>query len=300
MNNKNKIYFYIIAVLPMLFWGMSFIWFKIANKYYPPITIVFLRLVIASVIMFAVLKPLGKIQKIKSEDIKLLLIVALCEPFCYFIGESFGLTLVPASMASIIISTIPVFTPIMAFFMLKEKITLTNIIGIVVSFLGIVVMVLKKNLSFSASPLGVCFLFFAVLSALFYTVYVKRLSAKYSAFTIVTYQNIIGMFLFMPLFLIFDFNKIIQIKLNSELVSSLVLLSVFASSLAFMMFIIVMKKIGVNRVNVYTNLIPVFTVVLSYFILSEEITAGKIAGMILILVGLIISQTKKTIINIFW
>ncbi|MFA6923311.1 MAG: DMT family transporter [Bacteroidales bacterium] len=300
MNNKSKIYFYIVAILPMFFWGMSFIWFKIANKYYPPITIVFLRLLISSVIMLVVLIPLGKIQKIKSVDVKLLFIVAMCEPFCYFIGESFGLSLIPASMASIIISTIPVFTPVVAFFMLKEKVTLTNIIGIIISFLGILVMVLKKNFSFSASPIGVCLLLFAVLSALFYTVFVKKLSVKYSSFTIITYQNIIGMFLFMPIFLIFDFNKFIQVKLNTELLISLLLLSVFASSLAFIMFIFIIKRIGVSKANVYTNLVPVFTVVFSHFILSEEITAGKIAGMLLILVGLIISQTKKPVINIFW
>jgi len=284
---------FVIALLAMLFWGMSFVWTSIVFKYYDPITTIFLRLVLSSIILFSGLVIFRKLEKIKKEDYKLFLLSSLFNPFFYFLGENFGLKLATPTIASVIIATIPLFVPVAAYFMLKEKFSKMNIIGIFISFIGILVMLVNKDLSMNASPLGVGLLAFAVVSAVFYTILIKKLASRYSAFTIIAAQNIIGVIYFLPLFLIFGLSHFLKIKPNFELISSLLQLAFFCSTLAFVFFTISVKKIGVSRTSVFGNTIPVFTAIFSFLILSEQFNVNKILGMVVVLLGVFLTQLGR-------
>ena len=277
----------------MLFWGLSFVWFKVVIKYYEPITIIFLRLVISGSLLLLFLYFTGKFEKIHRKDIKWFLALAFTQPLCYFLGESFGLKLVSSTIASVIISTIPVFSPLVAFYTIKEKFSIYSLAGILVSFAGVLIMIMRKDLSLSAAPAGIALLFFAVFSALFYAVIIRKFSFSYSPVTIITAQNVIGMFYFLPLFLVFDFSHFITVEPTFELVSALLQLSVFASIFAYMLYISVLREFGVTKANIFTNLIPIFTAIASWIILGEMLTIAKIAGMIIVILGVIVSQWKE-------
>ena len=167
-----------------------------------------------------------------------------------------------------------------------------SIIGIIISFWGIIVMLVNRDLSLNTPPLGAGLLGIAVASAVFYTILIKRLSPKYSAFTIIAVQNLIGIIYFLPLFLIFGLNKFVQVKPNFELISSLVALAFFCSTLAFVFFTISIKNIGVSRTSVFGNLIPVFTAIFSFIILAEQFNLNKIVGMGIVMVGVVLAQFK--------
>ena len=291
---RKSIYIYSIAILSMLFWGMSFVWTSIVFRYYGPITTVFLRLVLSTIILFAGIRVFGKLEKIRKEDYKLFILSALFNPFLYFIGESYGLKLTSSTVSAVIITTIPLFTPIVAFYTLGERLTKLNIAGIIVSFLGIIIMLFYKNFSLNTSPLGLILLLFAVASAIIYVVFLKKLSEKYSAFFIIAVQNLIGAVFFLPLFLIIEFDQFITVKPDFLLISSLLSLAVFCSSLAYVFYTISTKEIGISRTNIFTNLIPVFTAIFSYFILSEYFNFQKILGILIVIIGLFLSQIKKS------
>ena len=70
----------------------------------------------------------------------------------------------------------------------------------------------------------------------------------------------------------------------------MLMLAVFASTLAFLLFIVVIRELGINKANMFTYLIPVFTAILSYFILSESFSFQKITGIILVITGVSLSQ----------
>lgn len=89
---------YLYAVLAMLFWGLSFVWFKQVVVQYQPITIIFLRLLISGLIIALYLVFTRKLQKIHRKDLKWFLLLAFTQPFCYFLGESFGLKLVSSTI----------------------------------------------------------------------------------------------------------------------------------------------------------------------------------------------------------
>jgi drug/metabolite transporter (DMT)-like permease len=129
-----------------------------------------------------------------------------------------------------------------------------------------------------------------VTSAIIYTVFLKKLILHYSPLSIITYQNAIGAILFLPLFLVFEWKHFLEVRPNFELISSLLQLSFFASSLAFIFFAMGVKKLGMIRTNVFSNLIPVFTAIFSVIFISENFTATKIAGMAVVLIGVIVAQ----------
>jgi drug/metabolite transporter (DMT)-like permease len=284
---------YPIIILSMIFWGMSFVWTSIVFKYYHPITTIFLRLVISTLILSIFIYFTGKFESLKKEDRGLFMLSALFNPFLYFLGENFGLQSTSPTISAVIIATIPVFTPVIAFLALKERLSWLNISGIIISFFGIGVMLVNPDLSLNASPLGVAFLLGAVASAVIYSVFLKKLTKKYSSLTIITYQNALGVMYFLPLFLVFDYQHFITVKPNRELISSMLQLSFFASSLAFIFFTMTVKELGVSRTNVFSNLIPVFTAIFSAIFISEIFSLTKIAGMAVVIIGVMISQVSK-------
>ncbi|TVQ14169.1 MAG: DMT family transporter [Bacteroidetes bacterium] len=290
---KNVILVYFLTLLAITFWGISYVWMKVVYEYYEPITTMFLRLSLSSVFLFIILGIFGKKEKVKKEDYKSFVILSFFSPFCYFIGESFGLKYVTPTIAAVIIATIPVFTPMLGYFVFRERITRLNLIGFFISFSGVIIMVLDFEFRFSASPLGVGLLFFAVISALVNIVYLKKLAIKYSSTTIIKVQNLLGALFFLPFFLIFDFSTFITVQPTAELAWALLKLAVFASTLAFVFFTIAVRVIGVARTSVFANLIPVFTAIFSFFLLQESIDLSKILGIIIVISGIFLSQSAS-------
>ncbi|HPR18831.1 MAG TPA: DMT family transporter, partial [Candidatus Cloacimonadota bacterium] len=179
MKHENMIV-YVAAVLAALFWGYSYVWFKQVNETYGPLTIITLRLIVASVFLSLYMFLARRNQKIERADWKLFMLLSLLEPFLYFFFESIGLTMVTATTAAIIIATIPVFTPIFTHFISREYIGYWVGLGLVLSFLG-VFLVVESDGKGTNSLLGIILMFGAVFSGIVYGLTLKKLSGRYSA-----------------------------------------------------------------------------------------------------------------------
>ncbi len=288
----NKFLIYLILLLAMVFWSFSYIWTHNVFKYLNPISTVFIRLVIASVFLIGLSLILGKLQKIEKKDIVRFLLLAFFEPLLYYLGESYGLKYVAPTVAAIVISTIPLFVPFSMYFLANEPIKSGTFFGIFIAFIGVLMVVLNKDLSFAASPVGVGFLMIAVASVMGYSYLLQGLTAKYNAFTIISAQNFIGIFYFLPLLLIFDYDILFTVQINMELVTNITFLAIFASALAFFLFTIGTKHIGVTKASIFTYLVPIFTALISYSYGHEEFTTLKISGIVVVIFGLSLSQLK--------
>ena len=279
----------------MIFWAFSFIWFKIANKTFPPVTIVFLRLA-SSVILLTIYLVIAKgFMKIRKGDLKMFLMLATFEPFLYFIGESFGLTYVSATVCSVLISTIPVFATIGAWLIFKEKLRPINYAGIILSFIGVLVFLLNRNGSLAYNFKGIALLLFAVISAVGYNLVLSRLVGKYSPVYIVNVQNIIGASLFLPLFMITDFKTFIHGTYTPVMFLPIIALAAFASCSAFILFAYSVSKIGILKANVFTNFIPLFTALFSFILMGEKLTFQNILGMIVVITGILMAQLNSRV-----
>ena len=192
-----------------------------------------------------------------------------------------------------IIATIPLFSPVIAYITFKERLTPINFIGIAISFCGVILMLVTRSLSLVADVRGVIFLFGAVFAALLYSVTLRKLTENYSAVLLVATQNLIGVFLFMPFFVIFELKTTIAVTVTAEVVTSMLLLAILASSVSFVFFAHSVKLLGMSKTNIFSNLIPVFTAIFSYFLLSESFSPQKIAGIGLVISGVYLSERSK-------
>lgn len=288
MNSKIRIYGGVL--LAMIFWSFSFIWFKIANETFRPITIVFIRLVFSIILLSSYLAVKKKFVRIRKEDRKLFIMFAVFEPFFYFLGESFGLTYVSATVGSVIISTIPVVATIGAWIIFRERLKIINYAGIVLSFIGILIFVLNKNGTLSFNIKGLSLLALAVFSASGYNLTLSLLVRKYSPVFIVTVQNTIGAILFLPVFLLTDLKTFISTPFTFNSFIPIIELSVFASCGAFILFAYSVRNMGITKANVFTNFIPIFTAFFSFLLLGDKLTVMNSIGMIVVICGLIMSQ----------
>jgi drug/metabolite transporter (DMT)-like permease len=289
-NLNKQVKTYVAVLLAMIFWSFSFIWFKVANKTFHPITIVFIRLLFSVILMTSFLIVTRSYMKIKKTDRKLFLTLALFEPFFYFLGESFGLTYVSATVCSVLISTIPVFATLGAWLIFKEKLKVINYAGIVISFIGVIIFVLNSDGSISFNIKGLGLLTLAVLSAVGYSLTLSRLVGTYTPVYIVNVQNLIGAILFLPLFLIFDFKHFISTPFTFNMFKPIIELSIFASCGAFILFAYSVRHMGITRANVFSNIIPVFTALFSFILIGEKLTFQNVLGMAIVIAGLFMSQ----------
>lgn len=285
---------YILMIMAMLFWGASFIFIKITYKYIGPVTMIFFRLVIASTLLFIVDRIIYK-SKIDRNDYKLFFMLGFTEPFLYFIGEGYGMQFVSSTQASVIIATIPVFAMIAGVLLYKDKLSKINTGGVVISFLGILLIIGKDGLRDSVVYIGFALMFLAVLAAVANSLIIYRLGGKYSSFTIITYQNLVGAILFLPMFFILEFNSLSAGIFKGELILSILFLAIFPSVLSFLFYISVLKRLGVARTSVFSNLIPIVTGVLAFFMLGESFTLMEISGIVVVITGLYMSQQKNVI-----
>ncbi len=292
MKNKDFLAF-ASALGAAFFWSFSFIWFKIAYLGYGPLTVVIFRLAISALLISVIALGMKRLEMPAKRDIWLFVLMAFFEPFLYFIGESYGLIYISSTVAAVIVATIPLFSPVAAWFFYREKVRWMNAAGLLFSFVGVGLVVLNGSFGFDASPLGVGLEFMAVFSAIAYSIVLRNLVGRYNTFTIIAWQNFIGVILFLPVWATFEFNDFLTKPFHPEAFRAIILLAVFASTLAFVFFTQSIRQLGVNRSNTFINLIPVFVAILSFFILNDRLGFQQIVGIFVVVAGLFLSQIKR-------
>ncbi|MDR1879182.1 MAG: DMT family transporter [Bacteroidales bacterium] len=295
---------YLFLVLPMLFWGTSYVFTSIALHTLDPISIIFIRLLLSSAMLWLFIAVFCRKEKIPRSVFKWIVLLAFLEPFIYFIGETYGLQHVSPVVTSLIISTIPVFTAIVMRCFFHARLSWVNFAGIFISLAGVVIMITENDRQLAVDLPGILFLMLALFSAVGYGILLNKLASDVHPVWLIAFQNTCGVLFFLPLLFLLgqtpDFNHpvvIASLSAESEMWICIILLSVFSSSLAFIFYSIGVGRLGIARCNVFTNLIPVFTALTSFFLLDERFSSAKIAGIVVVLLGLILTQIKLKIEN---
>lgn len=297
MKKKDWLY-YLLLTSSAILWGSSFIFTKQLLNVAQPVTIIFSRVLIAGLLFLLLcLFIYRKDMRIARKDIPTVIAFSCFEPFFYFICETYSLTRCDASVVSIIVATIPIATAFLSMFYFKENFSKLNMFGIFVSFIGIFIMLFPAFLHASVSLVGVLLAFGAVLSSVGYMFFLRKLPDHYNPVVIITYQNLIGLVLFSLLLMLFG-NKTetvtqLQALFSVPYLYYIIVLAILCSSIAFMFYMQGMRHFGVGKANTFTNLIPIVTAILSFFLLKEEFPLYKILGIIIVITGIFLVQKKK-------
>ena len=277
----------------MLFWGLSFVWIKhLLNNNFPVFTIVFIRLVLASVVFVTLLSIGKKLQRVERADYKDFILLAFFEPFLYFIGEDFGLKYVDASYAAVIIALIPIVISVTMYFAERAPIRWEFVVGTLISVAGVLMLTTSPDGQATFSLKGTLLLGLAVLAAAGYSVQLTRLLKKYTPATVTTWQNFIAIPFYLPFILIFDLKQWPSLTWDFNAVLSLVCLALLCSAGAYMLYSYSVKKLTVSKTCVFTNLIPIVTLLAAAAIGQETFTQMKFWGILVIVAGVTFSQLR--------
>ncbi len=289
---------YLLLTLTAVVWGVSFVMAKelfASEEHITVLIILTFRLLLASVITIPVLLLWRKGERIRKSDLKWFLLLALLEPFIYSICETSGVQLVSGSMSSIIVATIPLFVPFGMAVAYKKRIRGSALVGILLSLVGLSIMLLfggKNNLDLN--PAGIAWLFGAVLTAVVFTIVLVKLIGRYKPFTITAYQNLFGCLYFIPLMLLLDGSKLPLLSYSPKMILLLAVLGVFCSTLAYICYNVGVEHLGATAACVFTNAIPIFSLLAAILIGQERLTWSKPIGIAVVIAGIIIAQISPT------
>ena len=270
----------------VLFWGMSFVSSKtILNSGVPPMTMVCIRFVVATVILNLLLRRVEPGARLRREDLLPLVVSGLFGVTIYFFFESRGIKLTSASHASLIIAGIPVITVSIEAVLFRTRITLVTGLGIALSVIGVAAVVYRPGASGGpASLAGDAFMFGACLSWVAYILLSKNLHQRLSDLAITAYQSLFGTAALIPLALL-EMNHWVPITLRAGL--NLAYLAVFCSALTNFLYVYALSALGPIAVSPYINLIPVVGALGGVILLGEPIAWTQVAGGAVIVVGVL-------------
>lgn len=294
----------------MLIWAGAGIAVKEALMLFNPLTLIVLRFTIAVMLMLCVglifrSNEILGLQRAEKKDIPIFLLGGILQPFLYFIFETYTYqSFSSPTIAEAMLSMQPVLAPIFAFILLREHITRNNIIGILLSTIGVLILLLVGAENFAlGNPWGILLAFLTVSMSVGYSIVLRRIPEQYSPLTIVFYVQTISLVLFYilwggDLFLNSSSLNSPLSSFNSQLllpILSVLYLAIFASVAAFILFCYTVRQIGVTRANLFNNIRPVFTALLMLLIFNEQLPVWKWIGIIIIIIGLFISQKQRKV-----
>lgn len=289
MRSKQWVLFALLS----LAWGASFLFIKLALVELSPLMIGFMRLVIASATMWIIAAATGRRPRFGRKTWLTLAAMGLFNNSLAFVLIPWGEQYIPSSLAAILNSTVPLFTIVLAhFFVADERLTNRRVGGLVIGFSGVVVLMAPQSAG-SGSDLG-------NLDSLLGSLAIVVASVCYAIATVIGRRNLrgeqpvltsatqvsFGALWLLPLVLLSGGLPTLA-SVSPFIWASMLWLGAVGSGLAYLLYFMLLREVGATQVVVVTYVLPFIGVALGVILLNEPLTWSMIAGLGLILAGLI-------------
>jgi len=292
MEQNKTLAGHIAAVLTVLVWGTTFISTKILLKDFLPIEILFFRFTLGYIALLLVYPHRLKLADKKQEW--QFACAGLCGVTLYFLFENIALTYSMASNVGVVVCVSPLFIAILAHFFLDgEKLKANFFIGFVAAIAGIVLISFNGSTNFKLSPLGDILAVLAAVVWAIYSIIMKKIGAYgYHSIAVTRHIFFYGLLFMIPALFIFDFKFGFERFTEPTNLFNILFLGLAASALCFATWNYAVKLLGAVTTSIYIYIVPVVTVITAVIVLHEQITLIETLGIVLTLIGLIISEGK--------
>ncbi len=291
----NKAVVYLLSVVAIVLWGMSYIWSdKLIALEVPIFYFVPIRIFVAGVILLVFNIFTKSFRLIARKDLVKFAFLALFEPLVYFLCETYGIKETGSpTISAMIIASVPIFSVGAGVLFFKERISALNGFGIAVTLCGICIVLLKQGGDAGVPQnfvLGVILLMIAVFSEVGHASLTKLLSDGYKPQVIVMYQFLIGTVYFLPFFLTRGVEDFDSRLLSWDVLEPILCLAVLCSSLAFSLWAMTIKKLGVSKSSVFLAMMCVATALVAEVIGREHLSLLQWLGVFVAVFGIVLSQ----------
>ncbi len=278
-------------------YGLSYIFTKQATENASSLALLGWRFFIAFLCM-SLLVAVGVLKvNLRGKDLKPLLLVALFSPVIYFTGETVGISHTTASESGVFLACIPVASLMASTLILGKKPKRLQVIGILITLVGVIVTVVAVGTSSSLSIMGYAFLLIAVVSYALYCVFVEK-ATDYTGAEITYMMLVVGMVVFVLMALIEalkEGNVSVLASLpfqNMSFLMAVMYQGIGCSVCAFFLSNIAISKIGVNRASSFIGVATVVSIAAGAALLKEAFSIYQILGAVIIIIGVYTANAK--------
>ncbi len=293
MKENTKTKAYLSAIIYSVITGLSFLFGKTGLQYAHPLDLLAYRFTAAFIaMMIPVLFKLVDLN-INKDMLKRIIPMAIFSPVIFFGLQSFGLNLLPSSEAGIFLSISPIFTMILASYVLNEKTTFLQKISIFISVSGVIYIGVMKSSSLDfSSAKGIAFLLISVVSLAIYNVMARNLTKEYSSVELTAVMVIISVIVFNALAIgrhvvRGDIENFIAPLKEISFIVAVIYLGALSTALTSYLSNYTLGKIESYKMSVFTNLATVISILAGVIVLNENIYYYHIIGSALIIAGVI-------------
>ncbi|OIJ22409.1 EamA family transporter [Anaerobacillus alkalidiazotrophicus] len=271
--NKKKVLPYFKVIAAMVIVGSSVVAGKILIQTMPIFLASELRFLVASLILVPLLIFKEGIPSLNKKDIVILFFQSLTGVFLFSVFMLYGLKFTTALEAGIITSTLPAMVALLAFFIIKEKLTKNKIVGILTAILGVIILnfagVMNEMRVGHLELLGNLLILGAVIGEALFIILGKSLSKKISPLAISTGVSIMGVLLFLPLAMYEAINSNYTFRSVHDWLLILYF-GIVVTVLAFLLMYQGVAMLPATTVGILTSILPLSTFLLSFFFLQES------------------------------
>ena len=280
-----------------LVWGGAYVAGRYIAGEMTPFSAVATRSLLASICLGLVLaaSPRGT-RSVARADLPMMVFLGLSGVFGFNVLFFLGLESTGAVNGTLIGATNPVLTALLATLLLRERLGPLQWLGVVFSFVGVLLVVSNGSLATLRSlslNRGDLLLFAAVICWAVYSVAGRNLFRRYPAVTVTAYAYLISTALVLPLALMESAGTTSpMLPASPGIWAALLFLATFCSVLGFVWWNRGVAVLGPSRTAIFYNLVPVSGIVLGSLLLGEVVTPFHLAGATLVCTGVYLTLRK--------
>jgi drug/metabolite transporter (DMT)-like permease len=282
------------ATFVALIYGATFIFAKeVMPTHVKPYGFILIR-AIGGALLFWLLTFFGPKEKIALNDFPRIMAAALFGVAINQLTFFKGLSLTSPISASVIMVTAPIVVLILSAILLKERIELKKVIGIIIGLTGTSILILygKDIENHSTAGLGNFLVFLNASSYAVYLIIIKKLITKYHAFTFIKWIYTFGLFFVLP----FGYQELTEVNWESiptTIYYNIAFVVLFTTFLAYLINLMAMKELKPTTLSVFIYLQPLFASIIAISLQKDELNLIKVLSAIFIFTGVYLVTHKK-------
>jgi drug/metabolite transporter (DMT)-like permease len=296
VRKQSNFLAYIFLLLTVTFWAGNFIVGKYASLYeVPPFSLNFYRWFFAWVILAPFTLPeIIKKKEYILQNYKLFIVLGVTSITIFNSIVYYSLNFTQVISGVLMISTIPVMIMFFSSILEIEKTNEFQIIGVILSFLGVIIIITKanfeilKNLDFNKGDITMVV---AMFSWALYSTLLKRQKYEISQISLLQVVISFGLIFLIPVYFI-EYQVGFRINLDKPFIFILSYVVLLPGLASFILWIKGISMIGANRSGVFLHLMPIFSAVMAMIFFNEKFMFYHILGACFIITGILLSNRK--------
>ena len=282
---------FLFAIVTVSFWGISFIAIKIVVEVIPPITLATIRFAISLLALLAFTSLTSKEKRLPKSAKKYSILAGFWGITMYFIFENIGVRFTTPSQASLLISTVPIFTIAIADLYRRKMSDFKLYIMSFLSLAGVAVIILSNGLKFNSDILGDLLVLLAAFSWGMYTLYVDKLENYDNLLTTLemTKWGLIFLIPFSAVEIFIESPKVVNF-FRPEILLWLLFLGILCSGFGYVMWNYAIKRLGSRTSSNFIYLIPLVSIIADSLVLKHVPSMGVYVGGALVMTGVILGE----------